>query len=99
MEKIKWHIITLLNYSICLVFIDWFFLNDAFSLVLEIVVLTIQFWIFYTASFFLFLLFNVDKTKRLYSIPILLTNITGTFLLLLFYDFITDSYTLKSSIL
>jgi two-component system, LytTR family, sensor kinase len=91
MKEIRLHIIGLFIYSVSLVFIDWIFLKDGFSLILELIVLAEEIWIFYTGYFFLYFLFTSTKEKKLYSIPIIILNIGGVFMIMFFYDYVSDT--------
>lgn len=87
MRKTKWHLIVLLCYSLLTISMDYIF-NPNFKLPLELIVLSEQFWIFYSFFTFLYFLFLVKGKRRLYSIPLLLISVTGTYLITLFYTFV-----------
>lgn len=60
----------------------------SFHLPLEFIILAQQFWIFYTAYAFLYFLFLASKRKKLYSVPLLLICLGGSYVFTLFYCFI-----------
>lgn len=88
MKKTKWHLLVLLCYSTLTVSMDYIFNGSNFRLPLELIVLSEQFWIFYTSYAFLYFLFMTSGRRKLYSIPILLIGLFGSYCITLFYCFI-----------
>ncbi len=87
MRKTKWHLLVLLCYSVWAMAMDFFF-APSFHLPIEFIILSQQFWIFYTAYAFLYFLFLAPKRKKLYSIPLLLICFGDSYAITLFYCFV-----------
>lgn len=87
MKKTKWHLLVLLCYSVWAMSMDFFF-APSFHLPIEFIILFQQFWVFYTAYAFLYFLFLAPKRKKLYSIPLLLICVSGSYSFTLLYVFV-----------
>jgi two-component system, LytTR family, sensor kinase len=90
MAKIKWHIIGLVAYSVWAITWDYFSYGRQIRMYLEWNVLFMQFWIFYSAFAFSYLLFH--SRKILLGIGMLLLSLFGTYLFQLSYVFIRNYF-------
>ena len=95
MGKIKWHLIGLIIYSSWAILLDFYSYGKSIRMYLEFDVLIIQFWIFYSAFLFLYVLFLTKK--KIYSIPILIASIYGAYLLNLSYTIVRNYFYQKTN--
>jgi two-component system, LytTR family, sensor kinase len=90
MGKIKWHILGLVAYSIWAIVWDYFSYGKQIRMYLEFNVLLMQYWIFYSAFAFSYLLFN--SKRMLFGIATFLLSLFGTYLFQLLYVFIRNYF-------
>ncbi len=90
MGKIKWHILGIILFSVYSIIWDYFSYGREIRMYLEWNVLLMQFWIFYSAFAFSYLLFHAKK--RLLGFGMFLLSLLGTYLFQLLYVFIRNYF-------
>lgn len=90
MIKTKWHIIALILYSLWAIIWDYFSYGRQIRMYLEFDVLVMQFWIFYSAFAFSYLLFH--SKKIILGIFMLFLSLFGTYLFQLLYVVIRNYF-------